>query len=157
MQGIGGWFGSVFRMSVKIDPKLIRSNDDIKSAVNLWCDNESAALVKYGHISDWDTSRVTNMSSLFREKNSFNSNISKWNVSSVTDMGGMFSHATAFNQDLSKWNVSSVTNMGYMFSYATAFNHDLSKWNISSVTDMGGMFSYATKFNPKFKPVKRTK
>ena len=40
----------------------------------------------YGSMPDWDTSAVTDMSSLFRDKNSFNANISAWTVSQVTNM-----------------------------------------------------------------------
>ena len=54
---------------------------------------------KYGEISNWDTSRVTNMKNIF-------------NVIFPT---------TSFNQPLN-WNVSNVTNMSGMFK-ATSFNH----------------------------------
>merc|ERR1712054_104558 len=41
--------------------KLIRTDADIYQAVNEWCSNRKAAEEKYGHISDWDVSRVTSM------------------------------------------------------------------------------------------------
>ena len=66
--------------------KYIRTDDDIKDAVNKWCDNPVAATVKYGHISKWNTSLVTNMKELFQDKSDFNDDISKWDVSSVTSM-----------------------------------------------------------------------
>ena len=37
--------------------------------------------------------------------------ISNWDVSNVTNMEYMFVHASSFNQPLNKWNVSNVTNM----------------------------------------------
>ena len=37
--------------------------------------------------------------------------ISTWDVSNVTNMAWMFSEATSFNQPLNNWNVSKVTNM----------------------------------------------
>jgi hypothetical protein len=69
-----------------------------------------AAEVKYGHISKWNTSLVTNMKELFKMKRDFNDDISKWDVSSVTNMSWMF-HRTPFNGDISGWDVSSVTDM----------------------------------------------
>jgi surface protein len=114
--------------------KYNRNDDDIKKAVNEWCDGPVAAEVKYGHISKWNTSLVTNMKELFKEKSDFNDDISKWNVSSVTNMSSMF-HTTPFDGDISGWNVSSVTDMRCMFDNSP-FNGDISGWNVSSVTNM---------------------
>lgn len=41
------------------------SNNNLQFAVKLWCRNRSAAEVKYGRISGWDTSKVTSMEGLF--------------------------------------------------------------------------------------------
>ena len=93
----------------------VRSDDDIRAAVDAWCRDPVAAEIKYGHISGWDTSLVTNMSELFKDKRNFNGDISQWNVSNVTNMREMFSYAFAFNQPLEQWNVGNVTNMQVMF------------------------------------------
>ena len=45
--------------------KYHRTDNDIKKAVNEWCDDSVVAEVKYGHISEWNTSVVTNMIRLF--------------------------------------------------------------------------------------------
>ena len=119
--------------------KYIRGDDDIQKAVNAWCDDPVAAEVKYGHISKWNTSLVTNMNYLFARKSDFNDDISKWNVSSVTNMSSMFCD-TPFDGDISGWDVSSVTNMGSMFT-ETPFNGDISGWDVSSVTNMRYMFT----------------
>ena len=71
--------------------KYNRSDSDIKKAVNDWCKDPAAATIKYGHISKWNTSMVTNMKKLFENKSNFNDDISKWDVNNVTDMSGMFS------------------------------------------------------------------
>ena len=42
----------------------IRSNDDIRAAVGAWCRDPVAAEIKYGHISGWDTSLVTDTKEL---------------------------------------------------------------------------------------------
>ncbi len=73
------------------------------------------ATLKYGHISKWNTSLVTDMNKLFYDKSDFNDDISKWDVSNVTNMSHMFCN-TSFNGDISGWNVSSVTNMRSMFT-----------------------------------------
>ena len=59
---------------------------NIKTAVTLWVDEKAAALSKYGHISDWDTSSITNMDNLFLRKSNFNDNVSGWDTSGVTTM-----------------------------------------------------------------------
>ncbi len=119
----------------------------IRDAVSLWFSDQAAAINTYGHISDWCTSDITDMSYLFSGRFSFNEDISNWDVSNVTNMNGLFAVANAFNQDLSNWDVSNVTNMNGLFSGAYAFNQDISSWDVGSVTNMQGMFSGATSFN----------
>ena len=104
-------------------------------------------------IGDWDTSLITDMSSLFQNEgvvgttHSFKADISRWDTAQVTDMGYMFLGASAFNQDIGSWNTSQVTTMAGMFSGASAFNQDIGSWNTSQVTDMVGMFDSASAFN----------
>ena len=96
------------------------------------------------------TTLVTNMDELFEDNSStifFNSDISFWDTSNVTDMSSMFYGATAFNQDIGSWDTSSVTTMNSIFENATAFNQDIGNWDTSSVTDMVGMFYEASSFN----------
>ena len=73
------------------------------------------------------TTKITDISSLFKEKNQFNQGISNWDISNVTDMSAMFS-TSPFNQDIGDWDTSNVTNMSGMFYSTTAFNQDLSGW-----------------------------
>jgi surface protein len=123
------------------------TDENFQQAIALWFWNKEECKFRFGHISDWKTSRVTNMMSAFYERSNFNEDIGRWNVSSVTNMGGMFSGASEFNRDIGQWNVSSVTNMGGMFYEASRFNQDIGQWNVSSVTNMGWMFSEAIHFN----------
>lgn len=101
------------------------NNKTLREAVAEWLKDESKAQKKYGHISDWDTSQVTNMGSLFDDAWSFNEPIGNWDVSNVEDMSNMFYLAESFNQPLDKWNVSNVKDMSYMFSQAESFNQPL--------------------------------
>lgn len=96
---------------------------------------------------DWDVSGVTKMNNTFDNASSFNGNLSDWNVSEVTDMSYMFTNANAFNSDISNWNISHVTNATGMFYGAHSFNATLNTWNVSAITEMSNMFTNATSFN----------
>ena len=84
-------------------------------------------VTKYGDISNWDVSNVTNMEAMFYRAESFNQTLNKWNVSSVTSMWRMFHNAHSFNQPLNKWNVSNVNvvDMNNVFEEAISFNQPL--------------------------------
>jgi surface protein len=99
-----------------------------------------------GNISEWDTSQVTNMGSMFAGAIYFDQDIGEWDVSNVTNMDFMFSGATNFDQDIGKWNVSRVGSMYGMFRDATNFDQDISGWDVSSVTNMNSMFEDAVNF-----------
>ena len=129
------------------DPKLIRTDTDIKTAVDDWCFHKPSAIEMYGDISEWDTNAVTNMDALFHGKKSFNDDISKWDVSNVTTMWSMFANADAFNINIGDWDVSNVISMRSMFSNAKTFNQPIGRWNTVSVTNMHSMFSNAEAFN----------
>ena len=109
-------------------------------------------------IDIWDTSQVTNMSSMFFSAGYYATtwnigDLSGWNTSQVTDMSWMFWQAgrvatTWGIGDLSGWNTSQVTDMNHMF-YCAGYKArtwnigDLSGWNTSQVTNMSYMFGYA--------------
>jgi surface protein len=123
------------------------NNETIRYAVKEWLENEELVETKYGHISSWDTSGVTDMSNMFKYAESFNQPLNDWDVSNVTDMNAMFSLVSSFNQPLNDWDVSNVTNMNGMFDEATSFNQPLNDWDVSNVTDMNDMFKGASSFN----------
>ena len=149
-----------------ITAKLERTDEDIHSAVVLWVDDPSLAEARYGHISRWNTSSVTDMSFLFSKDieedgvdeddedgddedffADFDEDISAWDVSSVTDMSAMFYRAVSFNGNISAWDVSAVTTMFCMFEEAQSFDCDISNWTLASLTDMFGIFMGAESFN----------
>jgi hypothetical protein len=66
----------------------MKDADELREAVKLWSTNESKAIIKYGHIGNWDTSNVTD--------------IGYWDILNVTIMSKMFLGASKFNQDISK-------------------------------------------------------
>jgi surface protein len=123
------------------------TDENFQQAIALWFENQEQCKFRFGHISDWNTSRVTNMKTAFYNRRYFNENIGRWNVSSVTDMGWMFERSSQFNQDIGQWDVSSVTDMRGMFHRASQFNQDIDQWVVSNVTDMSHMFHGATQFD----------
>ena len=121
-------------------------------------------------LSNFDTSKVTNMSNMFLGMSNLTTlNLSNFNTSQVTNMAGMFfnilllttldfssfntskvtSMSNMFNNmpslttlDLSSFDTSNVTDMRYMFfSMSNLTTLDLSNFNTSQVTNMNGMFS----------------
>ena len=129
--------------------KLCRTERDIRVAVNLWCSKRAAVEERYGHISDWDVSSVTDMNNLFEYKREINEEISRWDVSNVTNMQSVFWIAHAFNQAIGDWDVSKVANMNGMFGGAHYFNQPLGDWDVSKskVIDMRGIFNDTRSFN----------
>jgi surface protein len=122
------------------------TDENFKQAIALWFENKEECKLRFGHISDWNTSRVTNMEEAFYGRNDFNEDITRWNVENVTNMGSMFSSTSQFNQDIGQWNVSNVTDMWGMFYRASQFDQDIGQWNVSNVTDMRGMFFGAASY-----------
>ena len=119
------------------------TNDNIRQAINMWINTPAVAEANYGHVSDWDTSNVTDMTNAFSnispfDNSSFNEDISNWDVSNVTTMFWMFKYSE-FNNNIENWDVSNVTDMYGMFM-GSSFNQDISSWNVSNVTNMSFMF-----------------
>ena len=95
-------------------------------------------------LSNFNTSKVTNMSNMFSNCGSLMSlDLSNFNTSKVTNMSNMISNCESLiSLDLSSFNTSNVTNMESMFSSCSSLtNLDLSSFNTSKVTNMGSMFS----------------
>ena len=95
-------------------------------------------------LSNFDTSKVTNMETMFYGLSSLTTlDLSNFNTSQVTSMVDMFSGMRKLiTLDLSNFDTSKVTNMETMFyglSSLTTLN--LSKFDTSKVTNMERMFS----------------
>ncbi len=99
-------------------------------------------------LSNFDTSKVTSMSNMFYNCNKLTSlDISNFSTSKVTDMGRMFSECNKLTSlDLSNFDTSNVTNMFAMFHNCSSLTSlDLSNFNTSRVTDMRSMFHNCSK------------
>lgn len=91
----------------------------------------------------WDTSRITNMSSMFCSSK-FNS-IIRFNTSNVTTMKFMFASAKNFNQPVN-FDTSSCRDMHSMFYNAKEFDKPV-PFNTKNVLHTSHMFAGASKFN----------
>ena len=97
--------------------------------------------------SEWDSSKVTDMSYMFEYAGTNHAGItlnpSDWNVSNVTDMSYMFTYTQLGAVDFSSWGpqVTKVTNMTEMFYYAKNASVILGDWDCSSVTHIAYLFS----------------
>ena len=63
----------------------MKDSDELREVVKLWLNNESTATTKYGHISRWNTSNVTDMNRMFFNTENFNEDIGGWDTSKVID------------------------------------------------------------------------
>ena len=94
-------------------------------------------------LSSFDTSKVTNMNSMFSGMSNLTTlDLSNFNTSKVMNMAAMFyvtSNLAMLN--LSSFDTSKVTNMNSMFSYMYSLTTlNLSNFNTSQVTSMSEMF-----------------
>ncbi len=95
-------------------------------------------------IENLDTSKVTNMKSMFERANfdSDSLDLSSYDVSNVTSMNSMFYHCKSLEAlDLSSWDTSNVTDVSGMFDGCDSLKFlDVSGWDTSNVTDVSGVF-----------------
>jgi surface protein len=105
-------------------------------------------------IGNWNTSKVTNMTSAFVGCNLFDVNLGAWDTSSVITIDGLFYFPVTpgiFNNGgsdtIKNWNLGNVTNFDGMFNGAAAFNQPIGSWNTSKATNMPNVFISATAFN----------
>ena len=124
-------------------------NKTIRTSVEIWLNGseieKNELITTYGHISEWDVSKVTDMGYLFY-RTLFNENINNWDVSNVTNMEYMFYGAESFNNNINNWIVLNVTSMRSMFNGATSFNQNINNWDVSNVNDVYDMFKNASSF-----------
>ena len=114
-----------------------KNPQNIYTAVNLWFSDNTAALIAYGHISDWNTTPCTHMGWLFNAtgnvegRATFNEDISRWKTYNVLEMKYMFNNSAAFNQNIRGWYTLSgpVNNYTNMFSGATKMIETYSGYN----------------------------
>ena len=123
-----------------------QDNHEFKQAVCQWMTDPFVCLQRYGPIADWKTGNITDMSHACAY-DTFNEPIGTWDTSQVTNMSSMFYNAQIFNQPIGDWDTSQVTNMSCMFHEAHAFNQPIQNWNIHRVTIIINIFLHAHAFD----------
>lgn len=99
-------------------------------------------------VSNFDTSKVQNMSRMFGQCLSLESlSLSNFNTSSVESMDYMFFAGSKITElDLSNFDTSNVKTMLSMFNFCESLTTlNISSFNTSKVTDMSRMFAYCEK------------
>ena len=98
--------------------------------------------IYFSAIEDWNTSQITDMTSVFLSQSNCNPDISGWDVSKVTNFvsnNSIFWKNNCYFLLYIKLIIlsvclliSSVYSQMEMFAGATSFNSDISKWDVSS-------------------------
>ena len=125
------------------DPEKAYLNEDSSRMFMLYLNDDKSKNILDIDLSNFDTSKVTNMSNMFSGMRSLTTlNISSFNTSKVTNMGGMFSFTSNLTSlNLSNFDTSQVTDMGSMFSEMSNLSSlNLSNFDTSKVTYMRYMF-----------------
>ena len=82
------------RVERKLVGYVMSGNEELQTAVGLYCSDQAAAEATYGEIGTWNTGQVTSMANLFSRYDS------NWN-----DVGGAYcSTYDTFDADISGWD-----------------------------------------------------
>ena len=130
-------------------PYKIVDNADLEELIREYSNDRKRVIKRYGNLSTWDVSAISNFTGTFRHFNFNNEDddVSNWNVSNATNMKHMFFGCLTFNCDLSQWDVSNVVNMDGMFMGCEQFNSPLDSWDVSKVKSMTRMFMNCEQLN----------
>lgn len=122
------------------------STRELRRAIDLWLDDRDTAISRFGHISAWNVTLITNMAFLFEDAIEFDEDLSGWDTSDVKNMSGMFRGTKYFKPSISSWNTSRVLDYSHMFEDSD-FSEDISQWNVKAGRDFAFMFHRDRLFN----------
>ena len=95
-------------------------------------------------LSNWDTSRMTDANSMFRDCSSLLSiDVNNWNTQALTSTANMLENCSSLQRlDLSNWDTQALSSVYVMFAGCTSLQSlDLSNWNTKALASMRAMFS----------------
>ncbi len=133
-------FANIYKFDEPLNTVIIRWNYSFNKTTNMFYNVDILLSID---LSNFDSSKITDMSSMFYGCSSLTSiNFKNFKTSSVTNMENMFNecHSLA-SLDLSNFDTSLVTTMKYMFVKCFSLvTLDLSSFNTTYVQDMDSMF-----------------
>ena len=125
------------------EPEKVYLNEQSSDMFSRNSNENKIGNIKDLDISNFDTSKVTQMSGMFSGMSSLTSlDLSNFDTSAATSMRVMFSDMSSLTSlDLSSFNTSNVTDMeGMFYNVSSLTSLDLSNLDTSKVEDMVGMF-----------------
>ena len=135
--GVVAWLdGTTMYVSTQSSGRKVQGN---KNSFRMFLNKSNISSID---LSNFDTSKVENMGSLFQYLYNLTSlDVSNFDTSKVTDMSGMFNNCSGLTTlDVSNWDTSNVTTMSAMFASCSFTQFDLSKINLSNVTNLQRLF-----------------
>ena len=143
-----GMFFQVFFDGLENILEIDLSNFDTSKVTNMSFIFSGMSHLTTLDLSNFDTSQVTNMNNMFSGMSNLTTlNLSNFDTSQVTNMSNMFAVTPKLTTlDLSSFNTSKVTNMERMFNNMTNLTTlNLSNFDTSQVTNMSNMFAVTPK------------
>jgi surface protein len=123
------------------------NTSNFKDVLKVYMYDKTILPEEFRNISKWDTSKVTDMSDLFKNYPDFNENINEWKVTKVIFMQRMFAGCTEFDQPLDTWRMPLCITMFKMFTNCKKFKQNINDWDVSGVIHMTTMFENCEEFN----------
>lgn len=99
-------------------------NNTFRQAIELYFLDKKSCEEKYGDISLWNVSQVTDMSYAFANREDFNV-LLHWNTINVKNMKRMFYGCSSFNSSLCNLNFANVENADGMLENCVSYNQTL--------------------------------
>ena len=135
--------GTMFNNFKNLTQINFNNNFDTSKATDMNSMFKDCSSLTSLNLSDFNTTNVTYMNQMFSGCSSLtNLDLNSFDTSNVTSMYDIFLGCKALTSlDLSSFNTSNVTSMAHIFWYCSSLtNLDLSSFNTSNVTDMYSMF-----------------
>ena len=106
-------------------------------------------LININGMNDWNTSKVTDMSYMFSNCNSYNKSIDvSWNTENVTNVKNMFEECNELPAVYMSGSFSNVTDMSQMFTNCRKMRSVMIDSDTHNVTDMSYMFDSCVLLDP---------
>ena len=105
---------------------------ELHAAVSVWCDNKTAAIARFGHVSEWDVAGVANFQFAFCANSQ--SYYSYPGGSSCAGYGYCCKAGCDFDEDLGSWQMTQATSLRYMFYDVPSFTlaYHVAAWAVTS-------------------------